>query len=279
MGSGDPCQAIREAIVSAIPVDAGRLCFDPIAETSVNTHAFDRLSFVAGIAAAALFLVGTGVFIGVIVPDLPPIHAPAAERAEFYAAMARNTVYRSISYLGELQMVLLLLFFGGLYGVLRRAEGGSGAMSMSVFGAGVTLAVITPLIILIEDHLMLGFARAGVDPVVTASIDGLGPLSFALGGFPQAVVAGGTAALLLRQRAVPRALGWFGVVLAVMSLAGTGTLMRGALFPVSSLTMILFRIWLLALSVVLLRHVGRSAVAEVGVDALPPPSLSSHLVV
>ena len=112
---------------------------------------------------------------------------------------------------------------------------------------------------------MLGFAAAGVDPLVTASIDGLGPLSFALGGFPQAVVAGGAAILLLRRRLVPRAIGWFGVVLAALSLVGTGTLMRGALFPVSSLTMILFRIWMLALSVVLLRRLGAPAVGAVAV--------------
>src|SRR5687768_3548922 len=153
---------------------------------------FDRLSFVSGIASSVVFLIGVVLFVGVIVPDMPPFRAPAAVSAQFYAEMSRSAVYRSISYLGELQMMLLLLFFGGLFGVLRRAEGGSGALSFSVFGAGIVLAVIVPLMILIEDHLMLGFAARGIDPVIVASIDGLGPLSFALGGFPQAIILVGT---------------------------------------------------------------------------------------
>ena len=272
------------------PVDAGRpLWIGPLLPENFNMNlhvmsdestsaqsresdgpsTFDRIGFASGIAAAVLSLVGAVLFIAAILPDLPAIDSPAPERAEFYAAMARSSVYRSISYLGELQMPLLLLFFGGLYGVLRRAERGSGALSISVFGAGVALAVIMPIIILIEDHLMLGFAVAGVDPVTVASIDGLGPLAFALGGFPQAVVLAGTSALLTRGRLIPRALGWSGGVLAVLSLVGTGTLMRGALFPVSSLTMLLSRVWLLALALVLLR---RGGVTNHHVAAMPSGS-------
>jgi hypothetical protein len=214
---------------------------------------FDRLSFASGIAASAFALLGAILFIVYIVPDLPPIHAPVDDRAEFYRSMARNGVYRSIGYLGEMQVGLLLLFFGGLFGVLRRAEGGSGAMSFAVFGAGVTLAVITPLSIMIEDHLMFGMV-AGGHPAIVASIDGLGPISFALGGFPQAIVLAGTAALLMRAQIIPRAIGWVGIALAFVSLVGTGTLVRGSMFPISSLTMLLFRVWLLILAALLLRR-------------------------
>ncbi len=215
---------------------------------------FDRLSFASGVAAAALYLAGAALFIAVIAPELPAFGAPAPERAAFYARMARDPLYRGISFVGELQMLPLLLFLGGLRGVLARVEGGSGALSSTVFGAGVVLAVVTPVAILFEDHLMLGFATAGVDPVIVASIDGLGPLSFALGGFPQAVVLCGTAAILLPARLMPRWLGWFGVGVAVLTLAGTGTLLRGALFPLATLSMLLFRVWILALGVVLLRR-------------------------
>ena len=148
---------------------------------------FDVACFTSGIVSSLLFLIGTVLFVAVVVPSLPAINAPAAERAAFYAEMSRNAVYRSVSYLGELQLALLLLFFGGLFGTLRRAEGGNGALSIAIFGAGVALAVVSPLTIVIEDHLMLGLAAAKADPVIVASMDGLGPLSFALGGFPQAI--------------------------------------------------------------------------------------------
>ena len=226
----------------------------PVRESS----RFDRLSFGSGAVAAVLYLTGAVLFIAFVVPQMPAINAPAPERAAFYAAMSRSAVYRSISYLGELQLGFLLLFVGGLFTVLRRAEGGSGALSFAVFGAGITLAVFAPFAIMIEDHLMLGSAAAGVDSATVAAIDGLGPLSIALGGFPQALVLTGTAVLLPRQGIIPRWIGWFGLATAVLSLAGTGTLVWGAMFPISHLASLLFRVWLLALSLVLLRRVGRA---------------------
>jgi hypothetical protein len=97
---------------------------------------FDRLALASGIAAAALHLAGAVLFIALVLPELPPLAAPAPERAAFYARMARSAVYRGISFLGELQLLLLLPFFGGLRGILARAEGGSGSIASTVFGAG-----------------------------------------------------------------------------------------------------------------------------------------------
>lgn len=264
------------AILPPIPVDAGRLHVKPThAHTLVTTHVFarerapmarpghlparfDRLTFASGIVSSVVFLVGAVLFIGVIAPQMPSFGSPAEQMATFYREMGRDGIYRTISYLGEMQMMLLLVFFGGLFGVLRQAEDGNAALSFAVFAAGIALAVILPLAIYIEDHLMLGFAARRIDPVIVAAIDGLGPLAFALGGFPQTVILVGTALLLYRDAIVPRPILWFGVFVAVVGLAGTGTLVRGALFPVSSLAMILFRIWLLALSIALFRRAGRS---------------------
>jgi hypothetical protein len=225
---------------------------------------FERWSLVSGIVASMLFIIGTILFMTVIAPDLPAIDAPVLDRASFYEAMGRTAVYRSVSYLGEAQMMFMLVFFGGLFGVMRRAEGATGALSFGVFGAGIASSVIAPLAILIEDHLMLGFAAAGVEPVIVASIDGLGPLSFALGGFPQAVILAGTSFVLHRRRQLPGVLAWIGYFLAITSLIGTGTLMRGAMFPISSLSMVLFRVWLLALSVVLMWRGSREPYPAVG---------------
>jgi len=215
---------------------------------------FDRIAFGSGIAASFLFLIGAALFIATIGPRLPAVTAPVAERTAFFAEMSRSGVYHTISYLGEAQLGLLILFFGGLYGAVKRLEGESKAMSLAIFGAGAAIAVVTPLAILIEDHLMLGFAAAGVDPAIVASIDGLGPLSFALSGFPQAIVAGGTGLLLLRDSTMPRWLGGLGIAVGIMSLLGTATLMQTSMFLVSSVTILLFRVWMLALSVVLFRR-------------------------
>ena len=55
--------------------------------------------------------------------------------------------------------------------------------------------------------------------------------------------------------------------LAAVSLVGTGTLVRGAMFPISSLTMLLFRVWVLVLAALLLRRTWRA------VPATPNPAL------
>lgn len=221
--------------------------------TVEQPSAWERLGLASGAAAAVLYLAGAAIFIGLIAPSMPALDAPAVQHTAFYREMAQNGFYRAVSYLGEMQLALLPLFFGALFGLLRRAEGGSASLSSAVFAAGITLAIITPLSIMLEDHLMLGFATAGVDPLIVQGIDGTGPLSFALGGFSQALVLGGTAALLVPKRLLPRWVGWFGGVLIILSLLGTGMLFGGAFFPLAALGMLLFRIWMLLVSLILVQ--------------------------
>jgi hypothetical protein len=225
----------------------------PARDTVEQASPWERLALGSGIVAAGLVLSAAALFISFIVPQMPPLDAPAAQAAQFYAKMSQSAIYRLVSYLGEAQMPFLILFFSGLFGVLRRAEGSSGPLAVAVMAAGMTLAIIAPLAIMIEDNLLLNAAAAGADPLVVRSFDGLGPLAFALSGFPQAIVLAGTAALILSRQLAPRWIGWLGFILAGLSLIGTGTLEIHALFPVAALAMLLFRLWVLALSIALLR--------------------------
>lgn len=223
---------------------------------------WERLALAGGIGAAALFIAATAIFIGFIAPGMPPFDAPAEEFASFVAESSRSVPSAIFSYLSAAQIAFVVLFFGGLFGVLRRAEGGSGALATAVFAAGLAIAIITPLATMIETHLLDGFALAGVDPAATKAVDGIAPLSLALSGFPQAVVLGGTAALLLSRRFVPRWLGWAGLALGALSLVGTGTLVVGpSLFPITALGTLLFWIWILALSIALLQRSDKESVA------------------
>jgi hypothetical protein len=215
--------------------------------------ATERLCLASGIVAGALYLAGAAIFVGVVVPVMPALDAPPAVRVAFYAAMGRSVAYRGVSYLGQLQLFFLLPFLGALVGVLRRAERGSGALAWTVFAAGVALALIPPFAMLLEDHLLLGLAAAQAEPAVVNAVDGLVPLSFALAGFPQALVLAGTSALLARVGIIGRWLARAGLVVGALSLAGTGTLVWGAMFPASHLASLLFRVWLIALCIALLR--------------------------
>ncbi len=69
----------------------------------------------------------------------PPMDASPQETARGFA-QAENMVEVG-THLYMLHVPFWLLFFGGLFGVLRRVEGGSGALSVSALGAGVAMVI------------------------------------------------------------------------------------------------------------------------------------------
>jgi hypothetical protein len=219
---------------------------------------WERVAFVAGILAALLHITFLAIFIGAIAPGMPPMDASAAQAVAFYAEQSRNPTYLIVSYLFQAQILFLLLFFGGLFAAMRRAEQGSSALAAAVFGAGIAIAVISPLVEMIEHHLLLGLAAAGGDAVIVRGFDGMAPVSFALCGFPQAIVLGGASALMFSGRLGPRWLGWAGVVLAALSLVSTSTLITPSMVFIGMLVALLFKLWILALSIALLGQARRA---------------------
>jgi hypothetical protein len=53
---------------------------------------------------------------------------------------------------------------------------------------------------------------------------------------------------------MPRWLGGLGVAIGIASLLGTATLLETNMFLVSSVTILLFRVWMLALGILLFRR-------------------------
>jgi hypothetical protein len=223
-------------------------------DSSGQRSGWERLCLASGILAAIAHLAFLAIFIGLVAPSMPPLDAPAAQAAAFYAEQSRSPIYLLVSYLFQAQLLFLLPFFGGLYSVLRRAERQGGALAATVFASGVALALIPPMAEMIEHHLLLGLAAAGADPVVVRGFDGMAPVSFALAAFPQALILGGSAALLLSQALAPRWLGWSGLGLAALSLVATGTLIAPAMVFVGMGVALLFKLWIMALSVALIRQ-------------------------
>jgi hypothetical protein len=70
------------------------------------------------------------------------------------------------TYLYVLQVPFWLLFLGGLFGVLSRAEGGGGALAVSVLGAGIAMIVIASM----------GALISAITPTI-AQLGGTGPRS------------------------------------------------------------------------------------------------------
>lgn len=212
---------------------------------------WERLALASGIVFAVLqiaAIIFTAVF---LLSQLPGIDAPREEWAATLADIPGMTG-RLTTYLLVLPVPFLLLFLGGLYGVLRRAEGGSGTLSISILIAGAAVAMTWPMGILIAG-LTSNIVKDGGDLATAWALDGMAPLSLALSAFPRTLLLAGTSLLLLDRELAPRWIGWSGNVLAVASLVGTGTLLFAEIVPVLLLSTMIFELWMLALSVSLVQ--------------------------
>lgn len=214
-----------------------------------------------GVVAALLYLTFFVLMIGFVLPQMPALDATDTVKAEAYARLSHSPVYATVSILIQMQLPFLLLFFAGLHSVLRRVEGATEGLSTAVLVAGVAVALICPLAEFVERHLLLGMAAAGVDPHIVVQFDGLTPMAFALSSLPQALVLAGCAVLILSQGGVLRWLGWAALLLTGLSLVAAVMLFVPAFFPAVMLGAIFFRLWVLALSIALLRRPHTVAVA------------------
>jgi hypothetical protein len=214
---------------------------------------WERPMLIGGVVAGAMFLASMGLFIGLVAPGMPAIDAPAAVKAAFYAEQAVSPIYATTRLLIFAQLAPLALFFASLSAALRRAEGGSGALSTAVLIAGVFSALLAPLAELVEGHLLLGLSAAGADPLIAIGFDGMTPVALGLSGIPQLVVLAG-AGLLLGGRLLPRWVTLFGYVVAALGLLATGVVVLQPLFFLGLLSAILFKVWIIAASVALMRR-------------------------
>ncbi len=119
--------------------------------------------------------------------------------------------------------------------------------------------------------------RPGRDPSATlavefsakrsAELDSITPLALALAAYPKAVLLGAASTLVMKKRLAPRWIEWAGYGLALLGLASTATIAVRALFPLVSLQLLLFPLWVLALAAMLLvrsRSAGVVAPASLG---------------
>lgn len=209
---------------------------------------WERLALASGIAFSLLQFASEIFAAAAIFPRKPAMDAPPAEHAAHYAQ--DGTLYLIGNYLIALPAPFFILFVAGLYTSLRRA--GGGALATAVAGAGVAAAMMWPFGCMLT-NLGHFIAKNGGDAATVVALDGLAPLSLALGALPRALLLAGAGVVLLASGRAPRWLGWTGCALGLLSLAGSATLVVGTMFPVLMIGTMLFEIWVIALSVSLLR--------------------------
>jgi Domain of unknown function (DUF4386) len=163
-----------------------------------------------------------------------------------------------------LGFIFFAFFLGSLWACLRSAEGDGGWLSAAAFGGGlvalaVKLASVAPVLAV--------RASEGMDPGIAKALIAMNGASFDITFLPLGVMLLATAIVAVRTGALPRWLGWAS---AVVALGLLGALSAAVVSPSPPewvfLAMLLFALWTVATSIVLIRRAGE-----------PHPVQTAHL--
>jgi hypothetical protein len=208
----------------------------------------ERLGAMAGIGAA-LILIG----IIVVIPTGPSADASGEEIKA--ALLAQGNAMLVGHYLEGLMLMLFLWFAASLHDVLRRAEAGAETLATTMLGGAIATVAVILVAHAIQAALALRIAPDG-DPALLQALFALAAMVDAFFAIPLAVFLAATGAVVVRSGAISRWLGWAAGVIALLLVVGlAGTLAdTGPLVGVGIVGFLLFVLWLLAASSMLLRR-------------------------
>ncbi|MBK8899766.1 MAG: hypothetical protein IPM53_01160 [Anaerolineaceae bacterium] len=209
----------------------------------------ERMAFISGILFGLMQFGALLYFIILVFPQMGPPDA-AAQHVAYYTE--HGMTLKLGNYLMTLPMPFFLLFLGGLSDVLGRSEGG-GTLATAAVASGIIVAFLWPLSAVLN-HIGIDIAQAGGDTASVVALDAIGVYMLALSTLPRAILLAAASVGLLYSRSVPGLMCWMGLALAVISLVGSATLVARQLFPMLALGTILFEVWVLLLSIVLLQN-------------------------
>jgi hypothetical protein len=227
----------------------------------------ERLAPIGGLVFVVLMVVGSFFLIG----DVPRAAAPEQEIAD-YLADSDNHMRNIIGlYLWTVGALAFLWFLTRLRSDLRRAEGGTGALSNLAFGAGVAFAAVwmVSAAALASVAYAIALRDAPVsDPDLVRVLPPMGGLLLLLGGgFAGFLLLLAASVVILQTGVFPRWLAWLGILAAI-----------ALLFDVLYLNILPFWVWVFIASIVMLVRRGKTATSSSDVRsdaASPSPSAGS----
>lgn len=202
-------------------------------------------NLVAGLCGILAVLAAEIAFFAVV--GATPEIGASTDKIKDFLTRSSTRVYGG-GYAVVVAFPLLLVFFGRLRELMRRAEGEGGWLATTAFGAAVAAFSFGALALTAETTAYYT-GRHGADTKTVAALVDMDGLAFILGGIPFAVFLGATAAVVLRTGVLPRWLGWSGAVIAVAFPATLWSPTDAAQIP-----HLLLDLWVLAASVVLIRR-------------------------
>jgi hypothetical protein len=210
----------------------------------------EQVAAAGGIAFVVLESVGQGLI--QVGGAEPSFRAPAEEIMAFFQARD-DTLFNWGGYLSLLSVIALIWFLAALWAAIRRTEGDPALLAMVAFGSGlVGIASVTG-----GGWAMAIFRiREGLDPQLGRMLFDLGNFAFATSWifFASLLLAAGLGAIL--NGALPRWLGWASIIVAVGLLAGRIIWTSPAAF----IPWVLFWLWLIIVSVILIRRAGKDPI-------------------
>ena len=206
-----------------------------------------RLAGWAGIAFAVLSVLGS-----LIAGSPPGIDDPANEIREFWIDNRDQLLVGSV--LQALAVPAFLVFVMAVREFLVRG-GEEGTFWGGVMTAGAVIALVLALVggaLGLSVTWVDGFTEDAGDDVVRA-VWNAGTLPFVVGGAALFAFVGAAAVGILRTKVLPIWTGWLGAVAALISLLGILGFLEPDLAMLGFLGFFAFAIWVVAVSIVMLR--------------------------
>jgi len=206
----------------------------------------ERSLALAGVVAIVIIVISA------VLPGSPPKPDDSVTKiADFL--VDKSDQIRIAGYLGAVAIVPFFFFLGALWRLLRRGEGGSpflavmaaaGGVFASVVGAlgGIVLAVLP----LVRTSLTVGSLRTLYVLATNIAFTSL---------FGIATLALSASAVFLRSRVMPAWLGYLGVLAGLVALVGARATVstNDTLFTIGFIGFLLATLWILLLSILMLR--------------------------
>jgi hypothetical protein len=221
----------------------------------MSKHRWEQIGAAGGIAFIVLQFAAQGLI--QIGGGEPAFNAPAEEILSYFEN--RNPLLFNIGgFLMAVSFIAFFWFLGVLWARLRQHEGDPAWMSLVAFGS----ALVGAAIVLASSGWGTAVFRIeeGLDPQLARYMFDDGNIGFAtywvfLAGF---LLTSGVVAV--RDGALPRWLGWFGLITAATLLVGRvfWDLPSGAIF----IPYTLFAFWIIVASVVLIRGAAKAETVE-----------------
>lgn len=216
-----------------------------VTSEETRTPGFDlvRASTWCGIAFTVCQL-AVMVFLAIFVlPQGGSPSDPAIERGQ--RAVDAAELYRVGNYVFMVAGVLMLGFLGAISVRLKRIDA-TGTLATVAVAAGTLIALVWPYSGVLQD-VALEAAEAGTDVRILAGWDAVAPYSLAFSVFPRIFLVVAIVVALRIAGESP----WLqrsGIAIAVVSFAGSTTLLSATVFPVLALSSLAFELWIAALA-------------------------------